>query len=131
MSKTIVAALQLGASPEGKAATLDSVLGFEREIAASGARLVVMPEALFGGYPKGEDFGTRLGYRMPKGARRSPAISRTPSTSTAPKSPPSPPSPSAPAPLWSSASLNAPAPRSTAPPPSSRPATGSSRHTAS
>jgi nitrilase len=26
-----------------------------------------MPEALLGGYPKGEHFGTRLGYRMPEG----------------------------------------------------------------
>jgi nitrilase len=26
-----------------------------------------MPEALLGGYPKGSDFGTRLGYRMPEG----------------------------------------------------------------
>ena len=26
-----------------------------------------MPEAVLGGYPKGEDFGTRLGYRMPEG----------------------------------------------------------------
>jgi nitrilase len=26
-----------------------------------------MPEALLGGYPKGEQFGTRLGYRLPEG----------------------------------------------------------------
>jgi nitrilase len=26
-----------------------------------------MPEALFGGYPKGADFGTRVGYRTPEG----------------------------------------------------------------
>ncbi|MDR3427892.1 nitrilase-related carbon-nitrogen hydrolase, partial [Silvimonas sp.] len=26
-----------------------------------------MPEALLGGYPKGEQFGTRLGYRTPEG----------------------------------------------------------------
>ncbi len=64
---TVVAALQLGASPEGKAATVDDILAYEAEIAAAGARLVVMPEALLGGYPKGESFGTRLGYRMPEG----------------------------------------------------------------
>src|SRR5688572_28376955 len=64
---TMVAALQLGASPDGKAETLDRILGYEAEISAKGARLVVMPEALLGGYPKGESFGTRLGYRMPEG----------------------------------------------------------------
>lgn len=67
MTSTVVAALQIGSDPRGKAATLEAILGFEAEIAASGATLVVMPEALLGGYPKGEDFGTRLGYRLPEG----------------------------------------------------------------
>lgn len=67
MTATTVAALQIGASPEGKEATLERILAFEGEIAASGATLVVMPEALLGGYPKGEIFGTRLGYRLPEG----------------------------------------------------------------
>jgi nitrilase len=62
-----VAALQIGSDYRGKAATLEAVLAFEERIAASGAVLVVMPEALLGGYPKGEDFGTRLGYRLPEG----------------------------------------------------------------
>ena len=63
----IVAALQIGSDYRGKAETLLSILAFEERIAASGAALVVMPEALLGGYPKGEIFGTRLGYRMPDG----------------------------------------------------------------
>lgn len=67
MSASIVAALQVGSSPAGKAATLEKILGYEREIADSGANLVVMPEALLGGYPKGETFGTYLGYRLPEG----------------------------------------------------------------
>lgn len=67
MTATTVAALQIGASPEGKDATLERILAFEAEISASGAALVVMPEALLGGYPKGEIFGTRLGYRVPEG----------------------------------------------------------------
>lgn len=67
MTRHVVAALQIGSDPRGKAATLTAILGFEDRIAASGARLVVMPEALLGGYPKGEIFGTRLGYRMPEG----------------------------------------------------------------
>ncbi|WPG41543.1 carbon-nitrogen hydrolase family protein [Variovorax sp. EBFNA2] len=67
MAKTKVAALQVGALPTGKKATLDLVLGFEEKIIESGASVVVMPEALLGGYPKGEIFGTRLGYRLPEG----------------------------------------------------------------
>lgn len=67
MTRHVIAALQLGSSPAGKEATLADIMAYEAEIAASGARLVVMPEALLGGYPKGSDFGTRLGYRMPEG----------------------------------------------------------------
>ena len=70
MTKTIVAALQIGSCYRGKDATLANILGFEERIAASGAKLVVMPEALLGGYPKGEEFGTRLGYRMPEGREK-------------------------------------------------------------
>lgn len=67
MPTSIVAALQIGSRPAGKAATLDAVLAYEAQIKASGAALVVMPEALLGGYPKGETFGTYLGYRLPEG----------------------------------------------------------------
>lgn len=67
MTKITVAALQVGSDYAGKATTLRNVLAFEDRIVQSGARLVVMPEALLGGYPKGEQFGTRLGYRMPEG----------------------------------------------------------------
>jgi nitrilase len=67
MTKTTIAALQIGSDYRGKAETLTNILAFEDRIVASGAALVVMPEALLGGYPKGETFGTRLGYRMPDG----------------------------------------------------------------
>lgn len=67
MAKSIVAALQIGALPEGKEATLEQILSWEGAIIESGAALVVMPEALLGGYPKGEGFGTQLGYRLPEG----------------------------------------------------------------
>lgn len=62
-----VAALQIGTDDRGTAATLDHVLGYTADIAASGAAVVVLPEALLGGYPKGEGFGTRLGFRLPAG----------------------------------------------------------------
>lgn len=67
MPRRTVAALQIGSLPEGKQATLDLILSYEQAIRDAGAALVVMPEALLGGYPKGETFGTRLGYRLPEG----------------------------------------------------------------
>ena len=38
-----------------------------REAAAAGARLIVLPEAFLGGYPKGLDFGVTVGSRSPEG----------------------------------------------------------------
>ena len=35
----------------------------------AGAQLVVFPEAFVGGYPKGEDFGARVGSRTPEGRK--------------------------------------------------------------
>lgn len=67
MSSSTVAVLQMGSAPEGTAQTLEKILSYQDQIIASGARLVVMPEALLGGYPKGETFGTQLGYRLPEG----------------------------------------------------------------
>ncbi|WP_371356353.1 carbon-nitrogen hydrolase family protein [Pseudomonas chlororaphis] len=67
MSKSVVAALQIGSLPGGKADTLEQILSYEAAIIEAGAQLVVMPEALLGGYPKGEGFGTQLGYRLPEG----------------------------------------------------------------
>lgn len=70
MTQSTIAALQIGTLLEGPPATLDRILSFESEITTAGVQLVVMPEALLGGYPKGEDFGTRLGYRLPVGRDR-------------------------------------------------------------
>ncbi|MGR3885805.1 carbon-nitrogen hydrolase family protein [Pseudomonas sp. 1152_12] len=67
MPISTVAALQIGSLPGGKQPTLAQILTYEDEIRRSGAQLVVMPEALLGGYPKGESFGTQLGYRLPEG----------------------------------------------------------------
>jgi nitrilase len=53
---------------------LDGTIGvFEQELnqaAKQGAHLVVFPEAFIGGYPKGEDFGARVGSRSPEGRDR-------------------------------------------------------------
>ena len=67
MTKATIAALQIGSDLRGKAASLEKILSYEAEIKGVSADLVVMPEALLGGYPKGSDFGTRLGYRLPEG----------------------------------------------------------------
>lgn len=49
------------------AATLLKVARFCEEASDAGARLLVLPEALLGGYPKGLDFGARVGSRSPEG----------------------------------------------------------------
>ncbi|WP_284356954.1 carbon-nitrogen hydrolase family protein [Pseudomonas putida] len=67
MATSTVAALQIGSRLEGKTKTLEAILSYETQIKDSGATLVVMPEAILGGYPKGETFGTYLGYRLPEG----------------------------------------------------------------
>lgn len=67
MPKYTIAALQIGSSPLGKAQTLAEILAMEERLSESGADLIVMPEALLGGYPKGSTFGTQLGFRLPAG----------------------------------------------------------------
>ncbi|MBT8069559.1 MAG: carbon-nitrogen hydrolase family protein [Gammaproteobacteria bacterium] len=67
MTHKVIAALQLGSEASGTRATLDKILSNEQAIKASGCDLLVMPEALLGGYPKGADFGTRVGYRTSAG----------------------------------------------------------------
>lgn len=67
MSYITIGALQIGSSPLGKAITLEQILSFEDQIKEMESRLIVMPEALLGGYPKGDIFGTYLGYRLPEG----------------------------------------------------------------
>lgn len=60
-------ALQLGADPAGTAATLATILSYRDAIATARLDLLVLPEAVLGGYPKGSDFGVRLGYRTAPG----------------------------------------------------------------
>lgn len=69
MSKHVIAALQIGASPEGTQATVDKILSYEDQIKALKIELVVLPEATLGGYPKGSTFGTYLGFRTDSGRK--------------------------------------------------------------
>jgi len=48
-------------------ATLDWLGVLVERAAAAGAQLAVLPEAFVGGYPKGYDFGARVGSRTPEG----------------------------------------------------------------
>jgi len=67
MTMTKVAVVQIGSIPTDAAATTAKVVDRLREVAAAGARLAVFPEALIGGYPKGESFGAPVGMRKPEG----------------------------------------------------------------
>lgn len=62
-----ISVLQIGSSPEGTKATLDKILSYEDAIKTAAPDLLVMPEATLGGYPKGESFGTQLGFRTESG----------------------------------------------------------------
>jgi nitrilase len=67
MSAIAVAVVQAGSILFDTEATVAKA---ERLIAeAAGARLIVFPEAFLGGYPKGEDFGARVGSRTPEGRK--------------------------------------------------------------
>jgi len=62
-----VAVAQVGSLSFDTPATLEKLLRWLAEAKAQGARLVVFPEAFLGGYPKGHDFGARVGSRSPEG----------------------------------------------------------------
>jgi len=47
--------------------TLQKAADLTLDAARRGARLIVFPEAFVGGYPKGLDFGARIGSRTPEG----------------------------------------------------------------
>ncbi|HEX2493902.1 MAG TPA: carbon-nitrogen hydrolase family protein, partial [Steroidobacter sp.] len=69
MRKTIVKAAVVQAAPVlfDTQKTLAKLSELTREAAARGSDIVVFPEAFVGGYPKGLDFGARLGSRSPEG----------------------------------------------------------------
>ncbi|MBW3618175.1 MAG: carbon-nitrogen hydrolase family protein [Proteobacteria bacterium] len=62
-----VAVIQAGSILFDTPATLAKLGRLVREAAQQGARLAVFPEAFVGGYPKGLDFGARVGSRSPEG----------------------------------------------------------------
>lgn len=66
-SPFIAAVVQMASIPADPLATAQKAAARLREAAAKGARLVVFPEALIGGYPKGASFGAPIGMRKPEG----------------------------------------------------------------
>jgi nitrilase len=64
-----VAVVQAGAVLFDSNACLDKAERLIAEAAGQGARLTVFPEAFIGGYPKGEDFGARVGSRTDEGRK--------------------------------------------------------------
>jgi nitrilase len=62
-----VAVAQTGSVLFNTQATLLRVEGLCRRASSGGARLVVFPEALLGGYPKSLTFGATVGNRTPEG----------------------------------------------------------------
>jgi nitrilase len=68
MSETLRAAVvQAGSIPFDTPATLDKAITLIAQAAATGAKLVVFPEAFIGGYPKGLNYGLVVGARDPAG----------------------------------------------------------------
>jgi nitrilase len=61
------AVVQMASVPDDPLATAETAAARLRESASKGARLVVFPEALIGGYPKGASFGAPIGMRKPEG----------------------------------------------------------------
>lgn len=67
MPKFTVAAVQAGSKLFDTPATISLFAEKLKDAAQAGADLAVFPEAFIGGYPKGIDFGVRVGMRQPEG----------------------------------------------------------------
>src|SRR5581483_7946648 len=64
-----VAVVQAGSAAFDRERSVAKALDWTAQAAAGGARLVVFPEAFLSGYPKGVDFGARVGMRTPEGRK--------------------------------------------------------------
>ena len=64
-----VAVVQAGSVPFNRERSTTKALDLTDQAIRSGARLIVFPEAFISGYPKGIDFGARVGMRSPEGRK--------------------------------------------------------------
>lgn len=67
MSPFRAAVVQAGSVPFDSQRSLEKACGLMADAARQGAKLVLFPEAFISAYPKGLDFGARLGSRTPEG----------------------------------------------------------------
>ncbi|WP_420429809.1 carbon-nitrogen hydrolase family protein [Kordiimonas sp.] len=67
MNMVVGAVVQAGTPLFDKEKTFQKLGDLVSDAAGRGAKLVVLPEAFVGGYPKGLDFGVRLGSRSDEG----------------------------------------------------------------
>jgi len=67
MAPIKAAVVQMASTPSDSLATARAAADRLHQAAAQCARLVVFPEALIGGYPKGASFGAPIGMRRPEG----------------------------------------------------------------
>jgi nitrilase len=67
MNSTFKAAVAQVSPARDTPRAVEKVAAFSAQAARSGASLVLFPEALIGGYPRGSDFGTVVGSRTPAG----------------------------------------------------------------
>ena len=67
MSSGIVSVVQAGSVPYNRKKCLEKVSELAADAARGGAQLVLFPEAFVSAYPKGLDFGARVGMRFPEG----------------------------------------------------------------
>ena len=67
MTRFTVAAIQAGSKLFDTPTTIDLFEQKLQAVKSRGADLIVFPEAFIGGYPKGIDFGVRVGMRSPEG----------------------------------------------------------------
>ena len=67
MQRFLAAVIQAAPVAFDAARTIEKLHGLVSEASVKGAKLVVLPEAFIGGYPKGLDFGVRVGSRSAEG----------------------------------------------------------------
>lgn len=67
MTSFTAAVAQIASTPNDAHASAATIVQTIHEASANSAKLIVFPEAILGGYPKGASFGAPIGIRKPEG----------------------------------------------------------------